>query len=154
VTPEGDTYHESSVILEYLDFLNENRESPSTLRLFPKDSLTRLKVKQIEARCDAIQEILIQWITEWYLPTARAKINFRNFAFKVNGALDTFEDLVGWIEAHHFTAADVSLGCLLSYLDFRFSRIIHWRKNREQLTTWYDSFRERPSIRANPFKDG
>ncbi|MEE4186917.1 MAG: glutathione S-transferase [Roseobacter sp.] len=45
------------------------------------------------------------------------------------------------------TMAHISVGCALSYLDFRHDAR-QWRRGREALTKWYQDFDSRPSMRA------
>ena len=154
VTTSDGKFYDSPVIMEYLDYLHEMENPSSELRLFPQDPLSRIKIKQIEALCDGSMDLLVAWLFEWYVPTSRAKTNFRNSRFKVDGALDHLELHIEWIDSFKISAASISTACLLAYLDFRFTRIIDWRDDRPKLSEWYIEFAKRPSVKANPFKEG
>ena len=50
-----------------------------------------------------------------------------------------------WCTGHHFTLADVAVGCALGYLDFRFAHI-NWRAAHANLHRLYDKLAARPSF--------
>jgi glutathione S-transferase len=63
--------------------------------------------------------------------------------------LDWFESSTGVLD--HTARLDIiTLGCALSYLDFRFPDD-GWRKGRPQLTAWHAAFEQRPSMQATQF---
>jgi glutathione S-transferase len=42
---------------------------------------------------------------------------------------------------------EITLGCMLWYLDFRFEDI-EWREDYSKLAAWYEVFKQRPSVLA------
>ena len=51
-----------------------------------------------------------------------------------------------------FDIAQVTLGCCLSYLDFRFADL-NWREGRSDLAAWHKTFCARPSAQATEVVD-
>lgn len=154
VTPEGDKINGSTVIMEYLDVLAATANGAKTPQIFPADPATRLKVRNIENLCDGMLETLLNWMLEWYFPTYRIQTNLGNNGNKINRSLDVLEQELDWIASSGINAASITTGCTLSYLDFRFTRIIDWRANRPKLAKWHESFIARPSYQENRFREG
>jgi hypothetical protein len=50
------------------------------------------------------------------------------------------------------TIGHVAIGAALGYLDFRFDEL-HWRDGHPRLTAWHATFKQRPSVLANPVID-
>ena len=50
-----------------------------------------------------------------------------------------------WCSGNHFTLADISVGCALGYLDFRFPAI-DWRSAQPNLARHYEKLAARPSF--------
>lgn len=154
VTPDGEKLQDSTVVIEYIDYWIAKAEPDSSLRLFPGDPLERVRVRHIEMLCNGAMEVLVSWIIEWYLPTARATANYRIFRYKVENVLDALNAHVIAFELTPTRVDSISMGALLAYLEFRFNRIIEWRDGRSELSTWYESFSRRPSLANNPFTEG
>ena len=154
VSPDGEKVHGSSLILEYFDALIDAGEWPSEVRMFPLETSDRLKVRQIEIVCDEMLQRLIAWMMEWYFPTVRSRAKYANSKNKIDRGLDYLAQEIEWMVESGVNAATIATACTLSYLDFRFSRIVEWRDNRAGLADWHDEFSQRQSMQHNPFQEG
>lgn len=154
VTPEGISLQDSTVVMEYLDCWVSTSMPKQSLRLFPQDSMDRVKVRQIEMLCNGAMEVLVSWIIEWYLPTARGAASYRIYRYKVENTLDVLNTKIETLNENEINAASISVMAFLAYLDFRFSRIVEWRHGRNELADWFSQYSLRPSLKNNPFKEG
>jgi glutathione S-transferase len=50
-----------------------------------------------------------------------------------------------WCSGNHFSLADISVGCALGYLDFRFPQI-DWRSDHPNLARMYEKLAARQSF--------
>lgn len=154
VSPSGEKVHGLSLILEYFDWLVESGEWQSEYKLFPGEPLSRLRVRQIEVVCDEVLQILLAWMMEWYIPTVRSRAKYANSNQKIQGSLDFLNRELDWLVDSGINAASINMACTLSYLDFRFSRIIDWRINRGDFAAWHEEPSQRQLTRNNPFLEG
>ncbi|MFT8244911.1 glutathione S-transferase family protein [Roseomonas sp. BN140053] len=147
VLADGRVLFDSLTICEYLDDLAGGG------RLFPRgearwDALTR------QALGNGLLDLLILWRNEREKPPAAQLQNFLDsFATKYRATLDKLERDAPRLAAAPFDIGHVSLGCALSYLDFRFADL-GWRDGRPALAAWHASFSARPSARATEAIDG
>lgn len=140
ILDDGTTVFESSVIVEYLETLNREPQ------LLPKDGMSRVAVKQIEALADGICDAVVLLVLE----TRRAQQSQDWLArqrAKVVAGLDECERLLG--KREHFvgdalTVADIAVGCALGYLDIRLPEH-DWRSGHPRLI----AFAERINTRAS-----
>ena len=118
---------DSRVIVEYLDTL-----SPVG-KLIPTSGRERTEVKTWEALADGLLDasILARLENTWpgRTPKQRSQAWADRQMDKVHGALKAMSHGLGdkaFCHVIHFSLADVSVGCALGYLDFRFADI-DWR---------------------------
>jgi len=64
-----------------------------------------------------------------------------------------FERDIPVIAGTPFGIAQITLGCCLSYLDFRFADF-SWRNDYPNLAAWHTGFRARPSVQATEIVNG
>lgn len=123
----GEAVFDSRVIVEYLDAL-----SPVG-KLIPPPGRERVEVRTWEALSDGVLDALISarleatWGGRQEGERSQAWIDRQMRA--VNASLKAMSQGLGekpWCSGIHFTLADVSVGCALGYLDFRFPQI-DWR---------------------------
>ncbi|MEM8655303.1 MAG: glutathione S-transferase [Pseudomonadota bacterium] len=139
VREEGPTLYDSKVICRYLD-------DRAGAGLYPDKGWDTLV---LEATADALMEAAVLMIYEkrfrpeeiWSRDWIEAQWG------KVEGALDALNarwmsHLAGPMDIGH-----IGVGCGLGYLDFRHGDR-DWRKGREALATWYESFAARPSMQV------
>jgi glutathione S-transferase len=140
---DGSVVYDSTVIVEYLD------ERAGGGRLVPKGK-DRWRVLTAHAlaqgMCDAA--ILMRYET-WLRPEGiRWQTWTDDQAGKIKAGLDWFEahprDLEGPINL-----AQIALGCLLGYLDYRFPQI-GWRADRPRLERWFAEIAKRESFTSTP----
>jgi glutathione S-transferase len=142
----GEALFDSRVIVEYLDTL-----SPVG-KLIPPVGRERAEVKTWEALADGVLDasILARLEANW----AGRKKNERSHAWidrqlaKVNASLKAMSQGLGekpFCAGIYLSLADISVGCALGYLDFRFPDI-EWRGTYPNLAKLHDKLMARPSF--------
>ena len=142
VLDDGRVLIDSLVICEYLDVLAGGG------RLFPLTGPARWDALARHALGNGLLDILILWRNERDKPEARRTPEWlAAFSLKTGTALDRLQDQVAADPDRAFDIGDVALGCMLSYLDFRFDDL-GWRAARPVLAEWHQRFAARPSAKA------
>lgn len=147
VLDDGRVMTENQLISQYLDGLHGGA------RLVPEDEAGRFEVLRLTALANGAIEASVLHIIE----VMRRPEGLRWQAWidrqrrKVERTLDLFEreiDGLGDPAADAPTnLAQIAVGALLGYLDFRFPDL-PWRPNRPKLAAWYERFARRPSMQA------
>ena len=142
----GDALFDSRVIVEYLDTL-----SPVG-KLIPSIGRERAEVKTWEALADGMLDAAILARMEAIWPHRAA--NQRSQAWidrqlgKIDSGLKAMSQGLGekaFCSGTHLSLADIAVGCLLEYLDFRFPQI-SWRDQHANLATLQEKLAQRPSF--------
>ncbi len=137
--PEGPALYDSRVICRYLDARAGGRLYPAEPRLW--DTLT------LEATGDGMLDAAILMVYESRLrpEDIRFEAWIEGQWAKIARALDALEAL--WISHLNgpIDMGQVSVGCALSYLDFRHGQR-DWRAGHPRLTTWHSTFSARDSM--------
>ena len=142
----GEALFDSRVIVEYLDTL-----SPVG-KLIPSVGREKAEVKTWEALADGLLDasILARLEATWDGRTKaqRSQIWIDRQLGKVNASLKAMS--TGLAEKPfcfgiHLSLADISVGCALGYLDFRFPQI-NWRADHANLTKLYEKLAQRASF--------
>ena len=142
----GEALFDSRVIVEYLEAL-----SPVG-KLIPSTGRARAEVKTWEALADGVIDALIlarleaTWAGRKDSERSQAWID-RQIA-KVDASLESMSSGLGdrnFCSDIHLTLSDISVGCALAYLDFRFAHI-DWRARHANLAKLYEKLSERPSF--------
>lgn len=146
MTDDGLTLYDSPVICEYLDHVFGDS------RLLPTDGAARWTILRQQALCDGILDAAILRRLESQRPLARQSVDWCELqASAVDAALDALEaDVADWDEL--INLGQISAGCALGYLDFRFSEDL-WRATRPRLAGWYEEFAKRPAMQATVPQD-
>jgi glutathione S-transferase len=142
----GEALFDSRVIVEYLDAL-----SPVG-KLIPNTGRARAEVKTWEALADGVLDALIlarleaTWAGRKNHERSQAWID-RQMA-KTDASLEAMS--IGLADRNfcsdiHLTLSDISVGCALAYLDFRFAHI-DWRARHANLAKLYEKLSQRPSF--------
>jgi len=152
-TDEGLVIYDSAVICEYLDTLHGGA------KLFPTSGKARWLALRQQALGDGILDAAIlgryetlrprefQW-QEWLDAQLR----------KVRGALSSLEmeceagDLTDVVRDAAPTIGQITIGCALGYLDFRYASEA-WRERHRRLAAWYEGFAQRRSMQETAPKD-
>ena len=140
-TEEG-TLYDSPVICEYLDSLH--RGTP----LFPAPGPQRWRDLRLQALGDGILDAAVLMRYENAVRPQALLWNewLAGQLGKIRGGLDVLEQDCGdW--GDRFAIGQVTAGCVLGYLDFRFPDV-GWRKPRPGLDKWYARVSQRPSMKA------
>jgi glutathione S-transferase len=142
----GEAVFDSRVIVEYLDTL-----SPVG-KLIPPTGRERIEVRTWEALADGLLDasILARLEATWGGRTAeqRSQVWIDRQMSRVTASLKSMSQGLGdkpWCHGNAFTLADVSVGCALGYLDFRFAHIA-WRGDYPNLHKLYDKLAARQSF--------
>lgn len=139
VADDGTVLYDSPVICEYLDSLGD---AP---KLYPAPGPARWKALTQEALADGIMDASQPRRREIALPQddgRKAYIDLQRG--KVGRAVDALEK-----EANSLgdlkTVGEISIGCALGYLDFRFANE-PWRPGHPLLTAWYERVVKLPPL--------
>lgn len=138
---DGPAIYDSRVICRYLDARAGSRLYPPEPRLW--EALT------LEATADGIMEAVVNITYESRLRPEEHRLSavVDGLWLKVARSLDVLEDRwIGYL-AGPVDAAQIAIGCALSYLDLRASDR-EWRTGRPALAAWFEAFDGRPSMQA------
>jgi glutathione S-transferase len=140
VSEDGEAIYDSRVICEYLDGLAGGG------KMFPHGP-GRWKALVLQSLCDeALDAALLARYEVFLRPEALRWPEWRAGQLqKVESSLDGLEADWTVYLAGHVNIGVFNAGCLLGYLDFRFSEL-EWRKNRPKLAAWFEGFSKRPSM--------
>ncbi|MCX9155671.1 glutathione S-transferase [Niveibacterium sp. 24ML] len=140
---DGRCWFDSPVIAEYLETLSA---SPYFL---PSDRLGAVEVKQIEALADGVLDAGVLVLLEGRRPAAQQSEAWcaRHWG-KVEAGLAALEARVAgreWFVGGNITLADIAVGCMWGWLDFRFPKA-GVKQKYPALATWGDKILARPSF--------
>ena len=130
---------DSTVICEYLDARAGNK-------LIPADGQGRWHVLTLHALANGMCECAVLTRYETFLRPAE-----QQWPTWIDDQWDKISSGLDWFETHGeeldvpVNLAQVTLGCLLGYLDFRFADN-DWRPGRPMLSEWFAGFSQRPSL--------
>jgi glutathione S-transferase len=137
---------DSRVIVEYVDTL-----SPVG-KLIPAGGRERCEVRTWEALADGVVDaaILVRLERTWAGRSAeqRSAAWDQRQMDKVNAGLAAMSQGLAdktWCSGTHFSLADISLGCALGWLEFRFPELA-WRETYPNLARHYDKLAARPTF--------
>jgi len=147
ITDDGERLYDSPVICEYLDSLHDGA------RIFPAAGEARWRALRLQALADGILDAAILKMLE----TRRRPEALRWEGWiklqdgKIGRALEQLEAEAEAL-AGPLTIGQITVGCALGYLDFRFPGEA-WRATRPALAAWYEGFSDRPSMQQTEPKD-
>jgi glutathione S-transferase len=142
----SDALYNSRVIVEYLDTL-----SPVG-KLIPKVGRERAEIKTWEALADGVLDAAVSarleatWVGRTQEQRSQAWIERQ--MVKIHAAVKAMNKGLGdkaYCGGIHLSLADISVGCALGYLDFRFPQL-DWRTENPNLVRLYDKLKQRPSF--------
>ena len=145
VREDGSTLFDSVVICEYLDDLGGGS-------LFPKEGEARWQALRWHALGDGLLDALILWRNERERALPLQAL-LDAFALKTRAALELLDAEAAALAAAPFGIGQVTVGCALGYLDYRFDAL-GWRAQAPRLAAWYATLCERPSFQATVAVDG
>jgi glutathione S-transferase len=140
--PDGTALYDSLTICEYLDDLAGGG------KIIPRSGLARWKALTRHTLGTGMLELLVLWRNERDKPAERQTPEWISaFTLKTRTALDRLETEAASLAETPFGIGEITIGCMLSYLDFRFAAL-GWRNGHSALAAWHESFAARPSARA------
>ncbi len=144
VMDDGGAMFDSRVIVEYADTL-----SPGN-KLIPSSGKERAAVKTWEALADGILDasILARLEATWRPDEQKSQAWIDRQLHKVDVSLKAMSNGLGeseWCFGNQISLADISVGCALNYLIFRFPNI-QWQKAHPNLNRLYKKLMSRPSF--------
>jgi glutathione S-transferase len=142
VRPGMASVFDSDVICAYLDTLHAGR------KLIPPEGEVRWQALRIQAVAQGLADagIAIRWETVRRPAELRYPPLRDGYTAKLIASYDWLErelDVASPIHVGH-----IALATALSWLEFR--DLPTFREQRPRLTTWFDGFEARPSMRATP----
>ncbi len=145
IMEDGGAVFDSRVIVEYLDAM-----SPVG-KLIPVNGRERAEVKCWEALADGLADaaLLMRLETTQRDEAQRSDKWIARQRGKVDQALKAMSTGLGesaWCNGAHYSLADISVGCALDWVAFRFAEI-DWREGYPNLQRLVDKLSERPSFR-------
>ena len=138
--PEGGTLYDSRVIIEYLD-------ARAGGIVLPKAGDPRWTALRRQALADGLMDAAILIRYELFRSEeARSKAWTDGQMLKIRHALDALEQEADEL-GPGITVGEITIGCALGYLDFRFAAE-NWREKRPALANFFESFAKRASMKA------
>ncbi len=142
VLENGESLFDSAVICEYLDFLAGGN------KVMPPPGSERWPVLTRHALANGLIDILILWRNERDKPKSSQTDEWLSaFEIKTVAALASMERQLLLFDHDNFYLDQITFGCCLSYMDFRFDSF-NWRHGRPRLADWYGHFEQRSSAIA------
>lgn len=142
VLDDGQALYDSPVICEYLDGLHD--KAP----YFPPSGAARWRALQRQALADGMLAILLLWRQERMKQSAQQLPEWlAAFATKIGASLARLEQDAPALAGDGHDIGHVTVGCMLSYLDYRFPDL-DWRAAHPALAAWHRTFEARPAVIA------
>ncbi|HSW20157.1 MAG TPA: glutathione S-transferase family protein [Ramlibacter sp.] len=145
VRQDGSPLFDSVVICEYLDALGGGS-------LFPREGEPRWQALRWHAFGDGLLDALILWRNERERQ-APVQALLDAFELKTRASLQLLDGEAEALAAAPFSIGQVTVGCALGYLDYRFDAF-GWRAQAPRLADWFAALCERPSFLATAPVDG
>jgi len=144
IMEDGGALFDSRVIVEYLDTLTP------VAKLIPPNGRERAEVRTWEALADGVLDALILIRLEQTQRPAELQSQkwIDRQMDKVHAGVASMGHGLAekpWCNGHAYTLADIAIGCVMGYLDFRFKHI-DWRSAHPNLARHYDKLAARPSF--------
>lgn len=145
ILADGDSLYDSRVIVEYLD----NRTPLA--HLIPQDLGAKIKVRRWEALADGVCDAAVAIMLEQRKPAQDAAFITRQMD-KVTLGLQTLNNDLGkntWCVNSMFSLADIAVGCMLGYVNLRFSAVVNLAAEYPNLERLHSSLLKRQSFKGS-----
>lgn len=143
ILDDSTTLFDSRGIVEYIDSVAPNN------KLMPESNRERAEVKRWGAVADGICDAAALIFLEKKRPAAQQSADWiLRQEEKIIHGLEYMAEQLGenyWCMGTHFSLADVTVGCALGYLAFRFAEI-DWQEKHPNLARLYEQLMQRPSF--------
>lgn len=144
VLDDGESIFDSRVIVEFLD-----HRTP-VAHLIPQDHGQKIRVRRWEALADGVCDAAVAVIMEGRRAAEKQDAAaLEKQMGKVTRGLAAMNDELGaakWCVNGNFSLADIALGCVLGYLDLRYSDL-GWKDTYPNLARHYAAMLQRPSFK-------
>jgi glutathione S-transferase len=145
IMEDGGAMFDSRVIVEYLDTLTP------VGKLIPPNGRERAEVKCWEALADGVLDaaVLVRLESTQRPPELRSKAWTDRQMAKVHAGLKAMAAGLkdtAYCAGNHYSLADVTVGCALGWLSFRFPDI-NWREDHPNLGKLFDKLADRSSFK-------
>jgi glutathione S-transferase len=140
VLDDGTVIYDSPVICEYLDALDGGP------KLFPAEARARLVALRRQALGDGFLDMMVLLRDERMRANPSA-MHQASTAVRKAAVLQSLEQEADALGVAPFGIGHIAIGCVLSYLDFRYADE-NWRQDHPRIATWHKTFAARPSVRA------
>ncbi len=145
ILSDGDSLYDSRVIAEYFD----NRTPLA--HLIPKDNGAKSAVRRWEALADGVCDAAVAVMLEQRKSEQMQDPAFINKQMdKVTRGLTVLNNDLGqnkWCVDDAFSLADIAVGCMLGYLELRFSQVINLAEEYANLNRLQATLLQRPSFK-------
>lgn len=140
ILDDGFALFDSNVICDYLDTLHPGR------KLIPEQPTARWRALRKQAMAQGIADagIAVRWETERRPESLRWPAMRDGQLQKIIATCDLLEQDLR--EEEHIDIGDIAVATALSWIHFR--NLYHFQHHHPHLTSWYQHFSHRPSMRA------
>lgn len=142
VLDDGESLFDSRVIVEFLD----NRTPLA--HLIPQDPGTKVWVRRWESLADGVCDAVVAVVLE-QRKDVKDEAHIAKQMDKVLRGLQTLEKEVDkhkWCVNDTFSLADIAVGCLLGYINLRFTHVVNLAKDYPNLHRLNQALLKRPSF--------
>jgi glutathione S-transferase len=143
ILESGQSLFDSRTICEYLAAVGQ------ATNLFPKEGEARWQALSRQSLADGLLDAaLLARYESVARPEGVPWPEWRSAQLvKVGACLDVIESQAAALRLQDPTIGEVTIGCALGYLDFRFPEM-NWRDARPRAARWYEAFEAMPAMRA------
>lgn len=148
IADDGAVLYDSNVICEYLDAYHGDA------RLFAKDGPRRWDVLRQLALGDGMLETGVLWRGELSRPPQQqSSAVSAAFEAKLRSGIAAVERDAPVTRRDGIDVGDITIGCALAYLDFRFPDL-EWRASAPRAARWFELFAARRSMQeTQPYEE-
>lgn len=142
ILDDGQSLYDSRVICEYVDSLG-------SAGIFPVAGPARWTALTRQALGDGLLDaaLLARYELTARPPEVQWPVWREALLTKVAACLDAVEAIGPGLATSAPTIGEITLGCGLGYLDFRFPEL-DWRSNHPAAARWYGTFAQLPAMQA------
>lgn len=143
ILDNGQSLFDSRTICEYL------AATGVATNLFPKKDEERWRALALQSLGDGLLDaaLLARYETQARPPEFQWQEWRSAQLVKIAACVDVIESQAASLRGEVPTIGEVTIGCALGYIDFRFPEI-KWRDTRPQAALWYEAFQVTPEMTA------
>ena len=149
ILENGKALYDSRVICEYLASLDESA------KIFPVTGPARWSALAHQALGDGLLDAAL--LARYELTARPEDVQWPDWReallTKVAACLVEIDAIAGELRTAHPTIGEITIGCALGYLDFRFPEL-DWRTPHPQAASWNEAFQSLPAMQATRPHEG